>query len=130
MTVHQSPPRPTLFDDPQPLTGAELRDRGHEATLDADAAVHRGFREHVEAALDQLAAAGAVFTADDVRRRLPRDVEQRIGPALVGAVVRVYANRGVIRACGWAPSERPGRHRGAHRQWIGSDHAGQHQEAS
>lgn len=124
-----SPTEPTLFDDPEP-TGAELRDRGIADALAADVAPQRGLRDDLEAVLDRLIASGAVFTADDLRRRLPRDVDQRVGPALVGAVFRVAANRGAIRACGWATSERPGRHRGVHRTWIGSDHADQHQEAS
>lgn len=121
------PPDPTLFDQP---SGAELRDRGISAVLAADTAAHRGFRPDVERVIDALIASGTEFSADTVWDRLPADVQERISPNVVSAVFRIRSNQGAIRSVGVAKSTRPRRRCGIQLTWVGTDHAGQHQEAS
>ena len=108
-----------MTTDQQP-TGQQLRDAGIDAVLDADAAVHRGYREAIEAALDGLAASGIEFTADDVAERLPQDVRDHAAPSLVSAVFSVYSRQKRIECVGLGTSSRRSRHAGAVRRWIGA----------
>lgn len=104
-----------------PKTGSQLRDQGIADVLDADHAVNRGVREHVEHVLDELIESGRPFCADDVHRLLPQDVQPH-SPHLIPALFRTYAVREQIRQVGWATSTRPTRHAGVVRMWIGAAH--------
>lgn len=111
----------TLFDvDPEQPTGEQLRAEGVAACLAADDAPHRGLRQLVEDVLDELIASGRVFDADDVRRALPADVQQRISPNLTPSVFSEYSRRGLIRPVGWSRSLARSRHRGSFRRWLGA----------
>lgn len=101
------------------VTGTNLRDRGVDTALAADVAVHRMYREDVEAALERLARTGCRFTADGVRTKLPETVRERMSPVLLPAVFRTAARRGEIAAVGFAVSRRPHRHASVLRIWRG-----------
>lgn len=104
------------FQEP---TGAELRDAGVSAVLDADEAVHRGHRDRIELALDELIVSGVEFCADDLRERLDEDTLHHCSPNLVSAVIAVAARQGRVQQTGWTTSARPARHHGALRTWVG-----------
>lgn len=101
-------------------TGRDLKNAGIDAVLDADAAVHRGHREAVDAALDVLIAAGGEFSADDLQARLDDETREHAAPNLVSAVISIAARQGRIVQTGWGTSTRPARHRGVIRTWIGA----------
>lgn len=103
-------------------TGEQLRDQGIADVLDADDAVHRGAREHIARALEELIGRGRPFTSDDVHELLPEDVQPH-SPNLLPAVVRAFRGAKRIEQVGWSTSTRPTRHAGVIRQWIGSDTA-------
>jgi hypothetical protein len=100
------------------LSGAQLRDAGVAAVLDADAAVHRGYRNVIESALDELIASGREFTADDLQARLDDDTREHAAPNLLSAVIGVAARQSRIAHVGYGNSTRPARHRGVLRRWI------------
>lgn len=100
-------------------TGGQLRDEGVTAAIAADTAAHRGHRDAIEQALDELITSGRAFTADDIRSRLPAEVQERIPPPLLPAVLRAACQRGLIRHVGWASSTRATRHAGPLRRWVG-----------
>lgn len=106
-----------MTDNSNP-TGRDLCDQGLTAVLAADAAVHRGHREAIDAVLDELIAAGAEFTADDLQGRLDDDTRQHAAPNLVSAVIAVAVRQGRVVQTGWCTSTRPARHRGALRKWV------------
>ncbi|WNV89022.1 hypothetical protein [Umezawaea sp. Da 62-37] len=90
------------------------------AVIDADEAVHRGYRTHIEAVLDALVDAGAPFTADDVHEGLPEDVQRRMAPNLLPALFSAYSSADRIVRVGYTTSTRTARHAGVIRQWIGT----------
>jgi hypothetical protein len=102
----------------QPPTGAQLRDEGMAAVIAADHTPHRDVRKHLETVLDQLIRERRPFTADDVHARLTSDVP-RYSPNLLSAIFNAYGRAGRMTHIGWASSDRPTRHRGALRVWIG-----------
>lgn len=101
-------------------TGQDLRDAGTAAVLDADAAVHRNYREHIERVMDDLVDSGRPFTADDVQRELPDDVRKRMAVNLVPALFSSYSGSGRIVQTGWSTSTRSSRHTGVQRCWVGA----------
>lgn len=108
-------------EEPQHLTGEQLRDRGIANVLDADNAVHRGVRELIERTLDRLIDQGSPFTADDVHALLPEDAQPH-SSNLLPAAFRTYRVAGLITQVGWSTSTRPTRHAGVVRMWIGAEH--------
>lgn len=100
-------------------TSAQLRDEGIAAVLDADTAVHRGHRERIEEALDELIESGAEFTADDLQARIDDDTRQHAAPNLISATIAVASRQGRIAHVGYCTSTRPARHRGVLRKWVG-----------
>ena len=101
-------------------TGAQLRDAGIDAVLAADVAVHRGFRKVIDAALDELIASGAEFSADDLQLRLDDTTRASAAPNLVSAAIALASRQGRIRHVGWGTSTRPARHCGVQRRWVGA----------
>jgi len=102
-------------------TGQQLRDQGQAEVIAADTAVHRMAGTHIRAAIDQLAAKGEPFTAEDVRKLLPEEVRphsDNLLPAYIGGA----AGAGRITAVGWATCTRPERRGGPMRRWIGAQH--------
>jgi hypothetical protein len=101
------------------VTGQQLRDQGAADVVHADHAVHRRARKHIERALDELIQESRPFNADDVRALLPADVEPH-SPNLFSALFTAYRRRGRIQQVDWCISNRPSRHAGPLRVWIGA----------
>ena len=100
-------------------TGEQLLFEGIEANLAAATAPHRTYREHAEVVLADIARRGVEFTADDVRRRIPDDVEPHSHNVLP-SLIRLWASRGHIEPVGWVRSTRPTRHASVNRVWRGT----------
>ncbi|GAA3890371.1 hypothetical protein GCM10022243_64080 [Saccharothrix violaceirubra] len=95
------------------------RHAGHEANLAAATAAHRRYRETVETVLADLVAAGAPFTADDVRKAIPDDVAAEAhSPNVLPSVLGTWAARRVIVSCGEYRSRRRSRRASRNRVWI------------
>jgi len=73
------------------------------------------WKADAEAALEELAESGAVFTAEDIRAR--------VGPppsdGALGAILLIASRSGRIRSVGFALAHRTERHGGILRQWVG-----------
>lgn len=106
-----------MIEDQQP-TGARLRDEGVAATLAADHAINRDWRDPIEVAFTEVIRSGAQFTSEDIRARLAPDVLVGMSSGLLGAVLQQARREGRIRQTGWSVSPRPSRHAGAVRTWI------------
>lgn len=107
-----------MSDDNNQPTGARLRDEGVAATLAADHAINRDWRDPIEVALAEVIRSGAEFTSEDVRARLAPDVIVGMSSGLLGAVLQQARRTGRIRQTGWAISLRPSRHAGPVRTWT------------
>ncbi|KNX38067.1 hypothetical protein [Luteipulveratus halotolerans] len=103
-------------------TGQELRDEGTAAVIAADVAPHRGYGDHVRAALDALANGGMTFTAEDVReladKLAPADVEPH-SPNLIPAVMGGWASAGRIHAVRMTKTTRASRRYSRNLVWLG-----------
>src|SRR5690625_516855 len=99
-------------------TGTQLRDQGQADVLAADAAIHRGVTEDINAAIADLISEGREFTADDIRERLPADFDPH-SDNLLPAVIGSLAARDRIRAVGHRRCTRPSRRAGWMRIWAG-----------
>lgn len=99
--------------------GRTLRDQGWEAVQAADTAPHRGYRHHVEVALAELIRTGQMFDADEIRRRVPDEVEAH-SPNLLPSVLGSWARAGRIVPIGYRNSGRASRHASRNRVWIGA----------
>lgn len=104
---------------PEP-TGAQLRDVGVADVLAADQAVHRDLAREIARVIDQFAATGEPFSADNVRDALPPDVIERAAPNVLPGVFRARCHSGVIEQVGYTTSNRPARHHGVLRTWRGT----------
>lgn len=58
-------------------TGLERRDEGWSAVQAADVAIHLGYGEYIQLALDDLIAAGQPFSSDEVKERAKEIVQAR-----------------------------------------------------
>ncbi|MGH3859186.1 hypothetical protein [Actinokineospora sp.] len=95
------------------------RHAGQEANLAAASAVHRRYRDAVEAVLADLVESGRPFTADDVRRGVPDEVEAEAhSPNVLPSVLGIWAARRVIVPCGEYRSRRRPRRASRNRVWI------------
>lgn len=99
-------------------SGAQLRDQGQGAVISADAAVHRGYREHAEVAIAALIDKGMEFTTDEIRLLIPKGVRPH-HPNLLPAILGSMAKNGHIRAVGFRKCTRPSRRAGWMRVWAG-----------
>ncbi|MBM7280319.1 hypothetical protein JTZ10_21480 [Gordonia rubripertincta] len=103
-------------------TGRRLRADGTSAVVAADVAIHRGYGDHVRAALDELIKSGKQFTADDVRARIPEDVaphSANVLPAIIGG----YAAAHRIVSVGMTRPARPSRRYSRNLVWVRGDAA-------
>ena len=100
-------------------TGTDLRDQGQADVIAADAAIHRGVTEHINAAIADLIAEGQEFTAEDIRDRLPEDARPH-SDNLLPAVIGSMAARRKIRRVGERRCTRPSRRAGWMRVWTGN----------
>lgn len=98
-------------------TGTKLRDQGQDAVISADTAVHRGYREYVEDAVDALIGKGMEFTAEDIRMLIPKGVNPH-HPNLLPAILGSMAANDRIRAVGHRRCTRPSRRAGWMRVWA------------
>jgi hypothetical protein len=94
------------------------RHAGQSANLAAATAVHRKYREAAETVLADLVAEGRPFTAEDVRRGIPDDVEAH-SPNVLPSVLGIWAARRRIVPCGEYRSRRRSRRASRNRVWIG-----------
>jgi len=100
-------------------TGTDLRDQGQADVIAADAAIHRGVTEDINAVIADLIAEGQEFTAEDIRDRLPEDARPH-SDNLLPAVIGSLAARRKIRRVGERRCTRPSRRAGWMRVWTGN----------
>jgi hypothetical protein len=92
------------------------RDTGAARALSVDPT---GFRAAAEQAIEDLAASGVVFSAEDVRRRTgPPESDGAMGAAFLAA-----SKRHRIVPVGLVQASRVTRHRSVLRTWIGREWA-------
>ena len=94
------------------------RHAGQAANLAAATAVHRRYRDAAEAVLAELVADGRPFTVDDIRRRIPDDIEPH-HPNVLPSLLGIWAERRLIVPCGEYRSRRRPRRASRNRVWIG-----------
>jgi hypothetical protein len=94
------------------------RHAGQAANLGAATAVHRRYRQAAEVVLAELVADGRPFTVDDVRQRIPEDVEPH-HPNVLPSLLGIWAERRLIVPCGEYRSRRRPRRASRNRVWIG-----------
>ena len=99
-------------------TGEQLQSAGVEANLAAATAGHRDFLHHAEKALAECIAEGKEFDVDDVRKRIPADVEAHSHNVLPSLFSRA-ARAGAIEYRGNRRATRRSRHAGRISRWIG-----------
>jgi hypothetical protein len=90
---------------------ATVGEIGGQVGLDFD----RAWAEAAAEGLEQLAADGREFTADDLLQL----VGQPSSPGAVGGVFKKAANADLIRCVGVTSSQRISRHGGLQRVWVG-----------
>ncbi|GAA5104725.1 hypothetical protein [Haloechinothrix salitolerans] len=98
------------------------RNAGQEANLAAAVAVHRRYREAAETVLAELVREGRPFTAEDIRKGIPDDVEAH-SPNVLPSVLGTWAARRLIVPCGEYRSRRRSRRASRNRVWIGNTRA-------
>jgi len=96
--------------------GAQLRDDGTAAVIDN---APTDYRAAVLDALDALIASGEVFTADDVRARVPERLVGPHHPNLLPAILGSRARHGLIRPVTRYRSSRATRHASRNTVWEG-----------
>ncbi|UQE74702.1 hypothetical protein MYK68_18635 [Gordonia sp. PP30] len=104
-------------------SGAQRRDDGTAAVLDADLAGHRGYAAIVREAIAALADTGEVFTPDDVARRCAELAPDHPGPhraQLIGAVFNGAVQSGLVEVVGHERSRRRNRNRGHQNRYQGT----------
>lgn len=99
----------------QMTLGEALKEIG---TTRADLAADKVWKHLADAAIDQLAAAGQPFTADDVRAL---GVPDPSSPKAWGARMLSAAKGGRIRRIGYTPSRRPSVHAHPVAVWVGTE---------
>lgn len=111
---------PSLFDIEE---SQRRRDQGTASVIAAaESVTRRSAKAHVIEAIQRRAESGRPFTADDVQRDLPEDIEPH-SPNLLPALINGASKRGLIRMHGLARSSRPSRHAGRVCIWIGHTQA-------
>lgn len=113
-----SVPTPSLFDEDGRVSslaaGRADRDAGM-ALAESNAAPE--WRDRALAYLDELAAAGRPFTADDLVERV--GLPETGSPNAVGALFGGAARRGLILRAGDTQATRRARHAGRVSVWVG-----------
>jgi hypothetical protein len=94
------------------------RHNGQSATLAAATATHRRYKEAAELALAELVADGRPFTVDDVRQRIPDDIQPH-HPNVLPSLLGIWAERRLIVPCGEYRSQRRPRRASRNRVWMG-----------
>lgn len=94
-------------------TGRTWRDRG---IARVDAAEPDVWKRAADRAIEQLAATGEPFTAEDVRRM----VGDPSRPNAFGSRFLAAARSGLVHKVGYRPSSRPHRHTNPIAVWVGA----------
>ena len=94
------------------------RHAGQAANLAAATAVHRRYRQAAEVVLAELVADGRPLTVDDIRRRIPDDIEPH-HPNVLPSLLGIWAERRLIVPFGEYRSRRRPRRASRNRVWIG-----------
>ncbi len=115
--TRSTPPAPDPLRSHEPLT----RYLGRSQSLARPSRAVRPWRERAEQLIQQFAARGAVFTADDLRDQGLDEPDQ---PNQWGALFKVMQEEKVITMVGFTSSRRDGRHSSVIRQWTGAGHDG------
>lgn len=101
-----------------PAQGELLRDAG---ILLVDSAEDPAWKQAADEAILELARAGKLFTADDVRTRAGDPTHANA----LGARINLWARKGVIRPAGYAKSRRTSRRSSRMLRWLGTPRAWQ-----
>jgi hypothetical protein len=107
--------RETLPDYRRQMISA-VQDAGTQKAL---AAEDPAWREDAERAIEELAASGFAFTAEDVRTR----IGSPYSPGAMGAAFLQASRRRLIRRVGFVAAQRIERHGAVVAQWIGVERA-------
>ena len=83
----------------------------------AQFAVHRDWGDYADEAIKRLVKKGKPFTADDVRRLIPDEVQPST-PNAYGGLFQAWRKAGWIEPVGWAVSKHTKRRHGSHRVWA------------
>lgn len=102
------------LDEADPALPEQLKEQGIAV---ANANAKQDWVRAADQAIDQLAATGQPFTADDVRALGIPDPES---PKAWGARFNTAARTGRIRRVGYVPSRRPSVHAHPIAQWVGA----------
>ncbi|GAA2773605.1 hypothetical protein [Saccharopolyspora taberi] len=106
-------------------TGEQLQLAGVEANLAAATAPHRSdFLHYAEIALAELIAEGNEFDAEDVRKRIPADVQPH-SPNVLPSLFSRAARAGLITYVGNRRATRRSRHAGRISRWTGCQNRSQ-----
>lgn len=97
------------------LEAMQQRDLGAERVLERQS----DYRRSVETAIQDLAAGGQEFTADDLRL-LCGDPPRGVSTNLTGALVLAASKAGLIRPVGFGYSARIVGHKNVLRKWVGT----------
>jgi len=98
--------------------GEQLKMVGIDACLAGATSVMRTYRQQAEQIIHDLIRAGDPFTADDVRRAMPPDLEPH-SPNVLPSLLGNLASKGEITSVDWRISRRRSRHASRNRVWIG-----------
>lgn len=102
-------------------TGNRRRAAGIAANLSAAERNRPSYDEAARTALARCIRSGEPFTADDVHRRIPAEVEPDASHNVVPSLLGVHASAGLIRRVGAANSSRPSRHGSRNQVWIATN---------
>lgn len=86
--------------------GEQLRERGQQLALDAQP----DWRTQADETIMQLARSGNAFTSEDVTARIGLPSVGTNKNNAVGAVIAVWARRGLIHDVGWTRTSNPQGH--------------------
>lgn len=95
------------------LTGQQLREKGQRLVVDNSP---EDYKNAVREAIAELIASGRPFTADDVHRMIPRELQPH-HPNVLGAMLGGAASAGRIAAVSHRKSGRKSRHASHNKLW-------------
>lgn len=109
--------QPPEIDGQLDIFAADVPNGTYEAVERAARNTPCGFKEQLDVEIRALANSNSTWTTDDLRRRLPEEIDQ---PNQIGAAIQAASKAGIITAVGARPSEWPTTHGRLIRIWQGT----------